>query len=344
MSQELCSGLNAPAAAVCPKNDLTCPGRLSGFRPASRRRIDRADAFSPSVAFGVAHGDKPQSFPLLRRTDAASRQIGGPEGIGCGFQVSTNSGEPFKSIASRNLLSKDDCRAARADEIEPNGPEVATVRRSAALSETAERLTGATSGPNRSGVGPSGNLQRPRPSADAGEEMALGESVKVAGAHVNDASLVNVAARDCAGGDEVAEPLSGIRIVLIVVGTQHLASLGVNRISMNRLMRESGRATAEVGKECCYAPWTCCDPALLNEAAKEIERLRAIEEVARDLTALWQVQKVSGLPRAERNAAIEESRERLIRALAEIEYHSTDKNAAATARAALALDDERQPR
>jgi hypothetical protein len=54
---------------------------------------------------------------------------------------------------------------------------------------------------------------------------------------------------------------------------------------------------------------TCGDPFGIKA---ELARLREIEQAARDLTALWQEQKIAGLPRAQRNAAIEESRERLI--------------------------------
>ncbi len=45
---------------------------------------------------------------------------------------------------------------------------------------------------------------------------------------------------------------------------------------------------------------------------------KATEEVigsARDLVALWKAQKISGLSRAERNAAIEDTRQRLIDAV-----------------------------
>jgi hypothetical protein len=44
----------------------------------------------------------------------------------------------------------------------------------------------------------------------------------VVGAHVDDAALVNVSRCDVTGGDEIPEPLGGIRIVFVVVGT-HLA-------------------------------------------------------------------------------------------------------------------------
>lgn len=57
------------------------------------------------------------------------------------------------------------------------------------------------------------------------------------------------------------------------------------RTVQERLRRESARGSGEDGAECCYAPkWTCCDPALLAEAADRIDALEA--EGAR-LSALW---------------------------------------------------------
>ena len=47
--------------------------------------------------------------------------------------------------------------------------------------------------------------------------------------------------------------------------------------------------------------------------ARECER--AIIDAARDLVGLWQAQKISGASRSERNAAIEETRQRLIKAI-----------------------------
>jgi hypothetical protein len=55
----------------------------------------------------------------------------------------------------------------------------------------AERLTGTTSRPNRSVIRPACKAQRVRPSADAGEEVALGVSTQVVWLDINDASLVN---------------------------------------------------------------------------------------------------------------------------------------------------------
>jgi hypothetical protein len=53
---------------------------------------------------GVGHPE--QSLSDMRRRDARSAQIGARDGIAHSFQVSKYSGEPFKSSASANLLSK----------------------------------------------------------------------------------------------------------------------------------------------------------------------------------------------------------------------------------------------
>jgi hypothetical protein len=122
-------------------------------------------------AAGVGHPIKPLSD--VRRADARSAQIGGPAGISQCFQVSAYSGEPFTSILARNLLSKDDCRAALGDEAVKSGPEVSFVGMAFALSRARKRLTRTGAGPDGSIVGPSGEPEGVGPSADAGEEMAL---------------------------------------------------------------------------------------------------------------------------------------------------------------------------
>ncbi|WP_175429668.1 hypothetical protein [Azospirillum argentinense] len=78
-----------------------------------------------SARVGVGH--PPQALPDVRGADARRAQIGGPDGMSQCFQVSTNSGEPSPPILARNLLSKDDWRAALGDEASELGPEVATV-------------------------------------------------------------------------------------------------------------------------------------------------------------------------------------------------------------------------
>ena len=47
--------------------------------------------------------------------------------------------------------------------------------------------------------------------------MALGISGEIAGAHVNDASFIDIPFCDMSAGNEIAEPACGERVVLIVV-------------------------------------------------------------------------------------------------------------------------------
>lgn len=49
-----------------------------------------------------------------------------------------------------------------------------------------------------------------------------------------------------------------------------------------------------------------------------------IEDIAKDLVALWESPNIRGLPRAERNAAIEETRNRMIEAIHARERAMTD--------------------
>lgn len=50
---------------------------------------------------------------------------------------------------------------------------------------------------------------------------------------------------------------------------------------------------------------------------EEIEAALDVADIARDLVALWENQNIKGLPRAERNAAIDGTRAKLIAAVKE---------------------------
>jgi hypothetical protein len=63
----------------------------------------------------------------VRRSDTASWQYGRPNGETFRFQVMRHGVEPVIPNCSRNLLSKNDCRAALADETEPTRPKVPLV-------------------------------------------------------------------------------------------------------------------------------------------------------------------------------------------------------------------------
>ena len=64
----------------------------------------------------------------MRRTDARRRERDTPEGVTQGFQVSVYKVDPRLDSFARNLLSKDDCRPALADEVFKGWPEVPLVR------------------------------------------------------------------------------------------------------------------------------------------------------------------------------------------------------------------------
>jgi hypothetical protein len=128
------------------------------------------------------------------------------------------------SVLARNLLSKDDWRAALRNEAVELWPEVAGVGGSFALARRRERLTGAGAGPNRSIVRPARKSEGITPPADPGEEMALRVAPEVVGANVGNRSLVNISWCDEPSGYEVSQPLSGIGIVLVVVRAIHAAT------------------------------------------------------------------------------------------------------------------------
>jgi hypothetical protein len=70
----------------------------------------------------------------VRCAEARSAGIDRPEGIALSFQVSLYKVEPSESVFARNLLAKDDWRAALRDETEPHWPQVSLVVESATFS------------------------------------------------------------------------------------------------------------------------------------------------------------------------------------------------------------------
>jgi hypothetical protein len=109
--------------------------------------------------------------------------------------------EPRISGRARNLLAKDDDRAALLDDVEPCGPKVPLVSKPRSFACRAERLARARAGPYWSVVRPTGSSQGEGPDANTGEEMALGESCKVVRPDIFDTPFVYFARRDMPGGD-----------------------------------------------------------------------------------------------------------------------------------------------
>ena len=54
--------------------------------------------------------------------------------------------------------------------------------------------------------------------------MTLRVTVQIVGAHVCNGSFVNIAWRDQTGGNEVAQPLCGVGVDLVVVGAHSAAT------------------------------------------------------------------------------------------------------------------------
>jgi hypothetical protein len=114
-----------------------------------------------SCACGVVQpfSDKPETLADVRGADARSAQICRPNGVARCFHVSTYSVEPAEAVLARNLLSKDNWRAALCDEPVKLGPEVAFVFDALALTGGAEGLAGTASGPDGPVVRPSGEAE-----------------------------------------------------------------------------------------------------------------------------------------------------------------------------------------
>jgi hypothetical protein len=94
---------------------------------------------------------------------------------------------------------------------------VALIVAATLLARRAEWLAGARACPNRSVLWPSGEPQGKRPSADAGEKVAMPVAAQIVGAHVGNGSLVNVAGGQVSGRNEVAQPLGRELVPFVVI-------------------------------------------------------------------------------------------------------------------------------
>jgi hypothetical protein len=170
------------------------------------------------VTRGVGH--KPKAVSAMGRADGTSRDNGRPAGVTDSFQVSRHSVEPILANRRRNLFSHDDSGTAGFDKTEENWPEMTFVAFAFLGAGDRERLAGAGAGPEFALVRPSSQLSCKGPSANSCEEMALRESAQVFGSNINDAPGVDFAWRDMAGGDQVAQPLRGVRVDFVVVSAR----------------------------------------------------------------------------------------------------------------------------
>jgi hypothetical protein len=113
---------------------------------------------------------------------------------------------------------------ALCDEAVELRPEVPVVIEAFSLSGGAEWLAGAGAGPDRSVVGPSCETEGIGPDADAGEEVALGVAAEVRSSHVPNGSVIYVTFRYQFTVDQVAQPLRGVGVYLVIVCGHHAFS------------------------------------------------------------------------------------------------------------------------
>jgi len=120
------------AAVGQPESATTAAKSGPLLRIASRMppSVERTP-LSASALVGVGHPVQPVSD--VRSTDARSRERDRPKGVVQDFQVIVNKVEPRFCTLVRNLLSKEDWRAALADEVVPSGPQMPLISQPAAL-------------------------------------------------------------------------------------------------------------------------------------------------------------------------------------------------------------------
>lgn len=197
-----------------------------------------------SFTLGVGH--PVEALSDVRSTDARSAQISRCAGVARSFQVSLYKVEPLKAVFARNLFAKHDWRVALLNETIELGPEMPLVGESSAFSGGAERLAGATAGPNGSVVGPSCKSQGVGPDADAGKEVTLRETCEVRRIHELNRPFIDFSVCDMTRRNQVAEPLGRIRINFVVVDHRLLYCSGLDCPSFRAVNKlTSGGDTAQ---------------------------------------------------------------------------------------------------
>lgn len=209
-----------------------------------------------SMACGVGHPIEP--VPDVRGTDARRRKRDRPDGVIHGFHVILYKVDPSIRVVARNLLSKNNCRSALADEVVPGWPQVPLVSKCQSFACLGERLAGTGAGPDGPVVGPACAAQCQRPDADSGEEVVLAISPEVLGSHILNISFIYIARRYVAGGDQVAQPCGCIWIDLVVIGAHIPAthkghSGGLSQVGQQVVLAATTRGSAPLETMCTTA-------------------------------------------------------------------------------------------
>jgi len=168
-----------------------------------------------SLAEGVTHPINSTSD--MGSAHAASREIGGPDGISTCLQIMAYSSEPFISNSSANLLSKYHCRLALGDEAVKSGPEVSFVGRACPLSNARNRLTGTRPGPQSFDVLRASEADGEGPSANTGKEMRLSVFSDISGPDFLNWPVIHVTGWQSFYLNEIFKPPYADPVAVIVI-------------------------------------------------------------------------------------------------------------------------------
>jgi hypothetical protein len=109
---------------------------------------------------------------------------------------------------------------ALADELEPDGPEVALVGDASTRSGDREGLARTGASPYGSVIWPPGAAEGVAPDSDSGEGVELRCVSNVIRRHLGNAAFIDSAGGDVANGLKVSEPLGRERFEFVVEGAQ----------------------------------------------------------------------------------------------------------------------------
>lgn len=172
----------------------------------------------PSCAVGETQPtNPPEPLSDVRCADARSAKICLPAGVALHFQVILYKVPPSEAIRGRNLLSKDNWRAADLDQVVEGWPQVPLVSKPSSFARRGERLARAGSGPQGHCGGDAGKLEGSAPPSDTGEEVALCESKEFIGTDIFNRPLIHHPSRNQSSLHQLSEPGGSKRIMLVVV-------------------------------------------------------------------------------------------------------------------------------
>nr|WP_247888953.1 hypothetical protein [Azospirillum brasilense] len=118
------------------------------------------------------------------------------------------------------MLSEYDFGLSGRDEAAELGPQVALVGNATSFAGGGEGLAGARTGPDGLVVRPASQSKSEGPSADSREEVRLRVALDVVRLDIGNAPGVDVAGRDVAVSDQLAQPCRRAGVEFVVVGAR----------------------------------------------------------------------------------------------------------------------------